>query len=71
MSVEQNCKTCGYVEREGNSNSLKMYCTNCKSDYCFNWVSPWGHCPYWIQYTKSTRFYNEFLLDDEDCGKAD
>lgn len=57
MSKERNCDNCGYVEKESKSPDAKMYCANCNSPYCSEWVSKDISCEEWIQYTDTTRYY--------------
>lgn len=53
------CGNCGFVEQEYPSRKVTpMYCTNCESEHCSEWVHEDDYCPLWIRWTDSTKYYN-------------
>lgn len=56
---EHCCGNCGYVERENPRQKMSpMYCTNCNSEHCSEWVKEEDLCPLWVRWSDTTKYYN-------------
>lgn len=53
------CGTCAYVEQDDlKAKEAKIYCSNCESERCSEWVEEEDSCPLWVKWTKTTKYYN-------------